>query len=115
MKRNKLSKSILYWIPRVLAVAYALFISIFALDAFSEGIPVAEAILGFLIHLTPTAILVVALAYAWKHPRNGGIAFIILGVIFTLYFNTYRNPVTLALISLPLFVIGVLFLCEKKK
>ncbi|HBT25421.1 MAG TPA: hypothetical protein DEA58_01815, partial [Pseudothermotoga sp.] len=38
----------LFWIPRVLCIAYILFISLFAFDAFSEKVTVSESILAFL-------------------------------------------------------------------
>ncbi len=57
-------KKFLYWLPRILGILFALFISIFALDSFGEGIPFPEAIVGFLIHLVPTYIMIVVLLIA---------------------------------------------------
>ncbi len=42
-----MNKKFLYWLPRILGILFAIFISIFALDAFGEGIPFLEAIVGF--------------------------------------------------------------------
>ena len=55
MKTNKL-----LWIPRVLAIMFILFISVFALDAFSGKVPFIKEFVGFLIHLIPSFILIVA-------------------------------------------------------
>ena len=49
-----MKNNFLFWLPRILGILFAVFISIFALDAFGEGIPVLEAIIGFVIHLVPT-------------------------------------------------------------
>jgi len=92
------------WIPRILSIIYILFISLFALDA--------EFGLGLLMHLLPTFVLIGALVLAWKRPFAGGLVFIILAVIFTIYFNTYES-VAFFFISLPLLIIGGLFTYER--
>ncbi len=62
----KTSLSILYWIPRILWILFIIFISLFALDVFSEGYSFGETILAFLIHLVPTYILIIALLITWN-------------------------------------------------
>ncbi|MBU0466181.1 MAG: hypothetical protein KJ718_00240 [Nanoarchaeota archaeon] len=96
-KRNKL----LYWIPRVLAIVFILFLRMFAFDVFAEyEFPL---VLGALfMHLLPT--------FAWRRENTGGWLFIILGVGFTFFFETYESPVAFLLISGPVFLIGILFL-----
>lgn len=42
-----MSKKLTHWLPRILRLLFALFISIFALDAFGEGIPFTEAVVTF--------------------------------------------------------------------
>lgn len=107
-------KKTMKWLPRVLAIAYILFISIFALDAFSEEYTLLEMIVGFLVHLLPSFILVIITLIAWKKEFTGGILFIISGVGFTLFFNTYRELISFVLISIPLIVIGLLFIISGK-
>jgi hypothetical protein len=41
------------WAPRLLAIAFSLFLGIFSLDAFETGATVAEALPAFLLHLIP--------------------------------------------------------------
>ena len=36
---KSISKRLLYWVPRILAILFATFISIFALDVFGEHLP----------------------------------------------------------------------------
>jgi len=91
-------------IPRTLAIIYILFISLFALDA--------DFGLGLLMHLLPTFFLIGALVLAWNKPFVGGIVFVILGIIFTIFFNTYESA-AFFIISLPLLVIGGLFTYER--
>ena len=105
MKADKL-----FWIPRMLTIIFILFLSLFALDAFSGEAPFYEKLAGFFIHLVPSFILVIGLAIAWKRPFAGGCVLILLSLLFTLQFNTYRLVSYFLIISVPLFVAGVLFI-----
>ena len=92
-------KSLLYWAPRILALLYIAFISMFALDSFSEpNWPIA-----LFMHLIPSLILAGVTAIAWKREFVGGILFLALAVAFTLFFQSF-------VLAAPIFVIGVLLL-----
>ena len=54
-------QQILHWAPRILCIAFALFISVFALDVFSEGYSVGELLVALFMHLIPTMIILVVL------------------------------------------------------
>jgi hypothetical protein len=98
-------KKFLLWLPRVLSIVFILFISMFALDVFGEyGFP--EVMVALFMHLIPSFLIGIATWIAWKRQRIGGILFIMLGVVFTLFF---WNGVWTFMISGPLFVIGALF------
>lgn len=101
---------ILYWAPRVLALLAATFVGLFALDVFSEGYPPGEAILGFIIHLTPTWLILAALVVAWRWERLGGVAFLALAAGFLFWFGPNWSAVLL--LTLPTAVIGLLFLVD---
>lgn len=102
------------WIPRVLSIAFILFISIFALDSFGTEGPLYQEIFAFLIHLIPSFILIIILYFFWKKPLYCGLSFIIIAVLFTVFFNAYRNLFSLILISfLPAFI-GFLFIIFRK-
>lgn len=105
MKSNRL-----LWIPRVLSIIFILFLSLFALDAFSAEAPFIQKLAGFFIHLIPSFILVIALVFSWKRPVAGGCILIFLSLLFTLHFRTYNSLSSFLLISLPLVVVGVLFI-----
>ena len=94
------------WIPRLLTLIFILFLSILALDV--------ENILGWIIHMIPSFVLIGILIFAWKKPLIGSIAFLIIGVIFTIFFKTYREILLFSIISLPLFIIAGLFFKVKK-
>ena len=56
------SDGLLTWTPRVLGVLVCAFLSLFALDAFSGGKSLVEALPDFLIHIAPMALLPAATA-----------------------------------------------------
>lgn len=97
-----------YWLPRILAMLFIGFLSLFALDVFIPGQPLFSMIGAFLIHLIPSFILIGLLLVAWKKEEAGGILFILIAFFM---FAFFRNPfwTNIALFG-PLVVIGILFL-----
>jgi hypothetical protein len=104
-----MSKKLIHWLPRILGILFALFISIFALDAFGEGIPFREAVIGFLIHLLPTYIVIAVLLIAWKWELVGGTLFIFAGFFYIFGANNMHWSAYL-LIAGPPILIGSLFI-----
>ncbi len=113
-EKPKESKHFLYWTPRILAILFIAFISLFALDVFGEYTGF-NLLIALFMHLIPTFILVIILAISWKKEKWGGWFFIILGIIFTIFFNTYKHHLPFLLISGPLFLVGALFLLNHHK
>lgn len=104
------TESFLYWAPRMLAILFAGFVSLFALDVFSEDAALWEMLVGFAIHLLPTYLVVIALLIAWRRERLGGVLFLTLGAAYiAMFWEPSRWPVYL-LLSGPLIVVGLLFL-----
>jgi hypothetical protein len=101
---------ILFWAPRILGILFALFISMFAFDVFAEGLSVGEVILALIIHLVPTALVVLALVIAWRWAWIGAILFGALGLLYIVLGWGQFDWVAYLLISGPLFLIGALFL-----
>jgi len=105
---NTITKRVLFWAPRMLCILFAVFISLFALDVFSEGYGFGETILALLIHLVPTYLVIIALVIAWRWEWVGAILFISLAVFFLM-----SSGGESWLISGPLFLIGGLFLFNR--
>jgi hypothetical protein len=102
------SDSLLLWAPRILGVLVCLFLSLFALDAFEEGMTVWQALPGFLVHIAPMAVLLVVVGASWRREWIGGLVFTGLAVV---YAYLARHHVSwMAAVSGPLLVVGVLFL-----
>ena len=102
---NTATKRVIFWSPRILAILFAMFLSLFALDVFSEGYGFEETILALLMHLIPMYLVVVALVIAWRWEGIGAILFIALPLF---YLAMSRGESWI--ISGPLFLVGVLFL-----
>jgi len=66
------------------------------------------------MHLIPNMLLIISLIIAWKKQKIGGTIFIILGIISIFFFKTYEDIIVFSIISLPILMIGILFLIEKK-
>ena len=101
---------VLVWTPRILVILFAAFISLFALDEFREKRPFFKKILGLFIHLIPTFFIILSVIIAWRFKLIGGVLFAIVGIVFTLFFKTYTNIGRFAMLSLPLFLTGALFI-----
>ncbi|HTV83437.1 MAG TPA: hypothetical protein VME18_12360 [Acidobacteriaceae bacterium] len=57
---------LLYWSPRIITMAFALFVGLFALESFQEVHGAGRLALAFAIHLVPAYIVAAVLAVAWK-------------------------------------------------
>ena len=97
---------ILLWLPRLLGIALALFLAVFALDAFGTQ-RVWEAVPDFAVHLLPALVVLGVVAVAWRYPWFGGVAFIGFAV---LYAASVRRLDWIAVIAGPLVAVGLLFL-----
>lgn len=113
-----------YWTPRLLCILAILFISLFALDAFSPELSFWQQIGGFLMHLIPSFILIALLILAWKKELIGGIVFLIIGLSLSpiVFSHNYRmnHSIFMSLgiifsITIPFAVVGILFMISHFK
>ena len=119
------SISLFHWLPRITCIMTILFISMFAFDAFAPGLSIWQQLRDFLIHLTPSYILIAILLVAWKWEFIGGIIFIIIGLglspfVFLLNHNRNHFSVMLSLgviliINIPFVIVGILFIVNHYK
>lgn len=116
-----------HWIPRIICILVILLISMFAFDAFSSDDSVLRQIGRFLVHLTPSFILLAFLIIAWRRELLGGIIFstIGIGLIPFIYQHNYNINHSIGMsvgivmmVTFPLILAGVLFIISsirKKK
>lgn len=100
-------------VPRLLAAFYALFIALFALDAFAAGAADFWTKLGaFAIHLIPAAFLIGVLLIAWRNELVGGIIYLTLGLAYVIATGGLMATSAYAVITGALVLIGLLFLAS---
>lgn len=103
-------KRILVWMPRILGILFALFVSIFALDVFGAGYGFWETILALLIHLIPVFILLIGLAIAWRWAWVGAVIFLGFSAWYLVMFGERFPWSVYAIMAGPPLLVGLLFL-----
>lgn len=93
--------------PRLLAIAAILFVSAFALDAFTPEKPWLEAASEFAIHLLPSTVLLGVLLIAWRFERLGGALFILVSI--APLFLLSGMLVSKLIIGGPFLAVGLMF------
>src|SRR5690554_6352155 len=107
---NKHIRRILFWAPRVLCMLFAVFLSLFALDVFSESHSSGEILLGLLIHLIPVYLVIIVLVVAWRWEWIGAALCILLAVFYLVETWGKEHWTAYVTISGSLALIGILFL-----
>lgn len=107
---TKPMRRVVFWLPRVLCVVFAAFISLFAFDVFGAGYGFWETVAAFLIHLIPTYAILIALAVAWRWEWVGAVLFAIFGAFYLIMAWGKVHWSAFLLISGPSFLVGALFL-----
>ncbi len=103
------ARRLLYWTPRIAAILFCLFLSLFALDVFDMGLPWDQALFALLIHLLPVLVLAVgAVLIAWRWEWVGALVLIGWAVWYAVSRPGFTPMTYIVIVGLP-FVLGVLF------
>lgn len=100
-------KKVFYYIPRIISVLIVLFFAVFILEGFDPNFGWQSGV----AHLLPTLVFLLIAIITWKHPKIGGVIYILSGV--GLLFLSRFDPDSLPIMISPL-VTGILFLLQKK-
>lgn len=109
---NTLPDRLLRWTPRVLGLLFAGFLALFALDAHAGQHGFWPTLLAAVLHLIPVALVLAALAVAWRWPRPGALLF--LGLAAAYMVIARQHPSWILVIAGPLSLIGALFLFQRR-
>lgn len=117
--KKKVSKFI-FWTPRILAIIFILFLALFSLDVFDSCSSFPSCLLGLFMHNIPSLILLAVLIISWKYEIVGAITFFLAGIAYIILLLFSQNfqwfMIIWALqISVPAFLIGILFWLNWKK
>jgi len=121
IQKNESSRlaSTIGWAARILCILAVPFISMFALDVFSEGAGLGQKIVAFLLHMIPSFVLIIVLIIAWKHELVGGVMITLIGLgamayVYSLnYGRSHSVSMGLrpaAMIGAPFVIVGILFI-----
>ena len=99
----------LFWMPRTLVILLTLFVSVFALDVFSERLGLWGTLEALGMHLIPSVALLIVLAIAWRFELVGGALLAALGVFYIVQANhNFHFGVLLVIGGTPILA-GALF------
>lgn len=118
MKNNAQNVNIIRRTARILSIAFAAFISIFAMDVFSENYGPLKTMIDLFMHLIPSFLVILILIFSWQREWIGGVVYTVLGIFYIIYTLGKFEWSAYALISGPLFILGILFFiswCQRKK
>lgn len=107
---NDTTWRVLFWAPRVLTIAFILFLGIFALDVFGQGYSFFQTLLALAMHLVPNAILLVILLVAWRWEWVGATLYAGLAIFYLAETWDLFHWSAYAVISGGLSVLALLFL-----
>ncbi len=97
------------WVARLASIAFAFFLSIFAVDVFSEGLGFGKTFFALLMHLIPSMLILLVLLISWRWEWVGGLVYILLGFLYGYLSRNRFEWTNIAIITTPLFVLGILF------
>jgi len=101
---------ILRWVPRILAILFAVLISLFAFDVFSESKPFWVMAFSLLTHLIPALVMVAVIIIAWRWELVGAVFFIAIAALYVVIVRGQGVWIYYLLIAGPLLITGVLYL-----
>lgn len=103
---------LIQWSARILAILLILFLMMFSLDVFEEGLVWTQIVLALLIHNVPAFILIGIVLVSWKYPLVGAVAFPLAGAAYAVMLLINGAAFTssaILLLSLPALIIGILY------
>ena len=111
---------LVYWAPRILGILFVLFLMLFSLDVFQEGLSPGEIALGLLMHNIPALLLLGILIISWRREMVGAVVFTLAGLFYAVMllresdFEWYMLS-WIATISGPAWLVGALFFLNWNK
>ena len=106
---------VVFWTPRIICIAFAAFLAIFALDVFDMPGGFWYKALALFVHLIPTGIVLIVLAIAWRREWIGAVVSRLLAVLHLVTKWGQLDWSAYAMIDGPLLLLGVLFLVNWRK
>ena len=100
---------VLLWTPRVLAMALALFLAMFAMDVFLEGKDYWETSGNFVKHLIPSLCVIAILAIGWHRDGLAALGFLVLAIAYFVALAGWKHLPESLILTLPPLGISITF------
>jgi len=108
MKASINKNKIIYLLPRILSIAFVLFLSLFALDVFNEYSG-WDLVIALFMHLLPSIVLAGVVFISWKYDLVGAFVFLGFAIFYILAVGFDRPWSWYVFISGPAMIVGFLF------
>jgi len=108
----KKSDKLIYWAPRVVALAFTAFLALFSLDIFDGHYGFWGTVVGLLMHNIPVFVLMIIIALAWRREWVGALGFFLAGLLYLglVLASALKNPLEFYMLSYSLIIAGPAFL-----
>lgn len=73
-------KKTVYWMPRILASLFTLFIMMFSFDVFDGTSSLTDQLIGFVMHNLPAFGIILIIVLSWKKDVIGMIGFALIAI-----------------------------------
>jgi hypothetical protein len=108
VNRMRLTRhELIIWAPRIVGFGLAFFLSLFALDAFSEARGIVGTVVAFAMGLLPAAIVLLTVIVGWKRDGIAALTFAALTIFYAA--TTIERPLWVVIIAGPLALVAALF------
>jgi len=107
-----LGSKIIYWLPRILSLAFVAFLSIFAFDVFEGDQRWWQTAIALFMHLIPSFVLLALTIIAWKRDLVGAVTFIGAAILYAWLIGIDRPISWYLVISGPALIVGILYLAN---
>jgi hypothetical protein len=97
-----------------LGVLYAVALLIFAADVFNHEQNIAQTFYDILLHLLPTAVLLLIVVVVYNRPLIGAITFLVLGLMYIITGWASMHWSAHVLIAGPLLLLSALYITAWK-
>lgn len=111
-RMSRLQGRLLFWSPRILSIAFACFISMFALDVFGDHLGFWRTILALALHLIPTFIMAAAIVIAWRWEWVGAAIFGALAALYIVITLPRHHLDWILFIAGPALLVAALYLVD---
>ena len=102
--------TILLWIPRVMAIAWAIFLTTLAVAAFlGEDAEYLQMSRTLVTHLVPSFCVLAILFIGWRRDGLAALGFSALGMAYFIALSGWRSPPVVAFLCIPSFGLSLAF------